>query len=290
MSKPFFTAHGARPKAGIFLSGSGSNAETLLKTLAQLPHSPLEIPVLITDAPLTSRARELGKFFSIPVIELDIKQFYLERGETRVSIATPSGQRIREEWTDQLRGLIAPLGLDFGIFAGFVPLTNITADFPCLNVHPGDLSYLKNGRRLLVGLHTIPIELAILEGLDYMRSSVIVVEPYSGAGGEMDSGHLLGISAKVPLDLMGHTREELASCLPLRPAKRPKGGYADALETVAKANQNMLKENGDWIVLPKTVLNFAQGKYGMDDDGKLLFEGKPVLTVEYGSTQREVVR
>ncbi len=282
MPKSFFTAQGRVPNAAIFLSGSGSNAETLLNTIKALPNPPLAIPALVTDAPLTSRARELGRMFNIPVIELDIKQFYLDRGETRVSIATPAGQKIREEWTNELRKLLAPMHLDFGIFAGFVPLTNITSDFPCLNVHPGDLTYLKNGRRLLVGLHTIPIELAILEGLDYMRSSVIVVEPYSGAGGEMDSGHLLGVSTKVPIDLMGHTREELAACIPLRPAKRPKGGYADALEEVAKANQNTLKEQGDWIVFPQAVLNFAKGNYSVADDGSLLFAGNKVQTVEYG--------
>ena len=282
MPKSFFTAQGRVPNAAIFLSGSGSNAETLLNTIKALPNPPLAIPALVTDAPLTSRAHELGKMFNIPVIELDIKQFYLDRGETRVSIATPAGQRIREEWTNELRKLLAPMHLDFGIFAGFVPLTNITSDYPCLNVHPGDLTYLKNGRRLLVGLHTIPIELAILEGLDYMRSSVIVVEPYSGAGGEMDSGYLLGVSTKVPTDLMGYTREELAACVPLRPAKRPKGGYADALEEVAKANQNTLKEQGDWIVFPQAVLNFAQGKYSINDDGSLLFAGSKVQTIEYG--------
>ena len=281
--KPLLNVEEGRlPNVGIFLSGSGSNAEMLLKTVRALRRPVMNIAVLVTDAPLTSRARELGKMFNVPVAELDIKKFYADRGETRVSIATEAGQRIREEWTERLRDLIRPLELDFAVFAGFVPLTNISRDLPCLNVHPGDLTYIKNGRRLLVGLHTIPIELAILEGLDYMRSSVIVVEPYSGAGGEMDSGYLLGVSTKVPTDLMGYTREELAACVPLRPAKRPKGGYADALEEVAKANQNTLKEQGDWIVFPQAVLNFAQGKYSINDDGSLLFAGSKVQTIEYG--------
>lgn len=247
------------PNVGIFLSGSGSNAEKLIQAVRRLETPVLNISALITDAPKTSRAREIAKEYGIPLIELDIKEFYLERGETRVSIMTEAGQRIREEWTNQLRKLIAPLKLDFGVFAGFVPLTNITRDFPCLNVHPGDLTYLKDGRRYLVGLHTIPIERAILEGLDYLRSSVIVVEPYKGSGADdMDSGELLGVSPKVPIDFMGATLDELKACAAARPAKRPKGGFADRLEEIAKHNQDRLKEGGDWIVLPEAVINFAK--------------------------------
>lgn len=269
------------PNAGIFMSGSGSNAEKVIEKLKSLEKPVLNIAAIITDAPLTSRARELGRIYGLKVVELDIKQFYLERGETRVSIATEAGQRIREEWTNELRKLIAPLKLDFGIFAGFVPLTNLTADFPCMNVHPGDLTYLKDGRRLLVGLHTIPIERAILDGLDYMRSSVIVVEPYSGSGGEMDSGLLLGISPKVPIDFMGHSLEELKEAAEKRPAKRPKGGYGDVLEEVSKANQEQLKIHGDWVVFPQVVLAFAAGDYATDGKGQLFYQGKPVPTVEF---------
>ena len=283
-------ADGSLPNVGVFLSGSGSNAEMLLKTVKALLKPVMNIAVLVTDSPLTSRARELGKLFDIPVAELDIKMFYADRGETRVSIATEAGQRIREEWTNELRRLIAPYKLDFAVFAGFVPLTNISSDFPCLNVHPGDLTYLKDGRRLLVGLHTIPIENAIVEGLDYMRSSVIIVEPYSGSGKEMDNGLLLGVSPKVKIEFGGHSRKELADCLPLRPAKRPKGGYGDVMESIASDNQGILKEHGDWVVLPQAVINFASGNYAVDDDGTLMFRDngafRRVLTVEFSEQGR----
>ena len=278
-------SEGALPNVGVFLSGSGSNAEMLLKTVRALRKPVMNIAVLVTDAPLTSRARELGQMFGVPVAELDIKKFYADRGETRVSIATEAGQRIREEWTNELRKLIAPYKLDFAVFAGFVPLTNISSDFPCLNVHPGDLTYLKDGKRLLVGLHTIPIENAIVEGLDYMRSSVIIVEPYSGSGKEMDNGLLLGVSPKVKMEFGGHSRKELVDCLPLRPAKRPKGGYGDVMENVASDNQSILKEHGDWVVLPQAVINFASGNYAVDDDGTLMYRDngkfRRVLTVEF---------
>ncbi len=195
-------ATGCQARAAIFLSGSGSNAERILE---KWQHAGTEAPfvpaVLFTDAPSRSRAGELGQQFGVPVEANDIREFYRARGETRMSIATPRGQQIREQWTDAVREQLAPYNLDFGILAGFIPLTNLTADMPCLNVHPGDLTYLKDGQRYLVGLHTVPIERAILEGLRFLRSSIIIAQPYTGNGGEMDSGPILGISEPVDLDL-----------------------------------------------------------------------------------------
>jgi len=273
--RPLFNYNpGKLPNFAIFLSGSGSNAEKLLQTLQSLDKPVLNAAALVTDAPETSRARELGKIFSIPVIEHDIRKYYFSRGETRVSIATPRGQQLREMWTDELREKLAGLKLDFAVFAGFVPLTNLAQDLPCLNVHPGDLTYFKDGKRLLVGLHTIPVERAIAEGLDYMRSSVILVEPYSGSGGEMDSGHILGISPKVPIDFMGKDRQTLVDCLKSRPAKRPRDGYGDEMEKVSTFNQNRLKEGGDWIVLPQTVIAFAQNRFTAEGK-QLFFDGRP---------------
>ena len=272
---------GRLPNAGVFLSGSGSNAEKLLEALEACPQPPLRIPALVTDSPETSRAREIGSAHHLPVVECDIHRFYRERGETRISILTERGQQLREEWTNQLRQAVAPLALDFGVFAGFVPLTNLTADLPCLNVHPGDLTYLKDGKRLFVGLHTIPIERAILEGLDYLRSSVLIVEPYSGKGDSMDNGLLLGVSAPVPILLDGLSREALHACAAARPERRPKGGWQDDLERVALLNQDNLKRHGDWTVLPPVVMSFASGNYATDGHGGLFYQGQPVLTVEY---------
>lgn len=288
MSEPksLFTAtKHSKPHVGIFLSGSGTNAEHVLEYLTGLPECPVDVKALVTDAPETSRARELGRRFGIPVVESDIRQYYFARGEKRVSIATERGQEIRQEWTDGLRAMIAEYEFDFAIFAGFVPLTNLTRDFPCLNVHPGDLTYLSGGRRVLVGLHTVPIERAILAGLGYMRSSVIVAQTYTGQGGEMDSGPVLGISGEVPLDLQGKQVEAMLEDQRKRPLVRPKGGFGDTLEEVAKANQEALKIHGDWVVLPKVVVDYAAGRYALDEAGKLYYrigaKWHPIETVIY---------
>ena len=279
-----------RPAMAIFLSGGGSNAEVLLKTIQALPQPPLVVKALVTDAPLTSRAYELGERYNLPVIASDIREFYQRHGEKKISIATPKGQEIRNAWTDDLRVRLAPLALDFAVFAGFVPLTNLTRDFPCLNVHPGDLTFRKDGRRLLVGLHTVPIEQAILAGLDYLRSSVIIAQTYSGQGGDMDSGPILGLSPKVPIDFHGCDLSELQAAWRERPPQRPKGGYADKLEQIAAANQENLKCAGDWVVLPQTVCDYAEQRFALEPDGRLLFRSDDawarVATVVYHPDQR----
>lgn len=274
-------------RAVILLSGSGTNAERLLESIAT--DSPWRAVALATDRPETSRARELASLHSLPLIELDIKRFYAGRGMQTTSLGNEAGRRIRAEWTDELRRLIAPHNPDFGILAGFIPLTNLTADFPCLNVHPGDLTVEKDGRRILVGLHTIPVEKAILMGMTALRSSVIVAQPYAGGGAdEMDSGPILGVSGPITIDMMGHTLQELQTIASRRLGERPAGGYADILDSVARHNQNRLKEGGDWIVFPKVVRDFALGLFGIDDAGVLwrMNPGEPfrIRTMDYAES------
>jgi folate-dependent phosphoribosylglycinamide formyltransferase PurN len=292
---PFFSVpENEKPRAALFMSGTGSNAERILERCRQAggecPFSPV---ALVTDCPETSRAREIGTEFSLPVIENDIREFYRKRGLSRMTIRTEQGREARKAWTDEIRTALKPFDVTFGILAGFVPLTNLTGDFPCLNVHPGDLTYLKEGRRYLVGLHTIPVERAILEGLDSMRSSVIVAQPYEGGGDNMDSGPILGISEAVTIDLDGYRLERLDECLKARPEKRPKGGFGDLLETIADKNLEALKVNGDWRVFPRVVFDFARGFFGLDTDGELCYrlggQWHPVETIIFGDTGREIV-
>ncbi len=284
------TSAGRIPRAAIFLSGTGSNAEELLFRLEADRASgrgvSFEVSCLVTDAPATSRAAEIAGKYGLPLVAEDIREFYHARGQSRISIATPEGQRIREEWTDALRRSLEPYGVSFGIFAGFVPLTNLTAELPCLNVHPGDLTYLKDGRRYLVGLHQIPVERAILDGLDYLRSSVILATPVTGSGEDMDGGPLLGISPPMQIECTGEELDGFMKIATGRPARRPVGGFRDALEEYAVSCQNRLKAEGDLVVFYPVVRDFADDRFYADDSGKLFFRqasGKflPILTVQY---------
>lgn len=290
MRSVFDKPSGRAPAAAIFMSGSGSNAVKMLQALNGPDKGIWSVAALVTDRPVKSAARRIAAEFGLQdrLVELDIAEFYKECGETRVSLATPRGREIREEWTNTLRAKLAPFKPDFGILAGFVPLSNITGDFPCLNVHPGDLTYERDGRRLLVGLHTIPVELAIAEGLDSLRSSVIIAQPYTGSGsGEMDSGPVLGVSRQVEIDFQGQSRDSLLALMAARPQRRPPGGFGDELEKIASLNQDLLKERGDWTVLPPVVRAFAEGRFAVDAAGGLLWRDgqgrwQEVKTVEFG--------
>lgn len=277
------TDKGKAPRGAVFLSGSGSNAEKVLEYRKKTAAAWLPA-VIVTDAPEKSRAAEIAAEYKLPLVELSIREFYRRHGERKVSLASADGRRIRELWTSALRAEIAPYAVDFGILAGFVPLSNITGDFPCLNVHPGDLTVERDGRRLLVGLHAVPTELAILNGFKTIRSSVIIAQPYTGQGGEMDSGPVLGVSPEMELDLRGRTCGELQAVCRKRPAKKPAAGWNDDLSRIAAANQERLKEAGDWIVFPRVVNDFAAGRFAVDGED-LYFRRengwKKVKTVEY---------
>jgi hypothetical protein len=78
-----------------------------------------------------------------------------------------------------------------------------------------------------------------------------------------------------------------------RPSQRPFGGFKDRLEELADQNQTLLKENGDWLVFPPVVENFAAGNYGYNDNGDLFFkcggEWKKIKTVVFSETSSEPV-
>ena len=291
---PFFSITNDRTRhVIIFLSGSGTNAERILTQWQMNNTGVSRHVILFTDRPEKSRARLIADKFNLSLIENDIKLFYQERGCDRVTLATPVGCEIREEWTDSVRKQLQRYPIDFGLFAGFIPLTNITADFPCLNVHPGDLTYLKNERRYLVGLHTVPIERAILEGLFYLRSSVIVARPYGSDESVMDDGPILGISEKIDIDLLGYTLKELQRIADSRPTHRPLKGYRDQLEQVAKFNQEKLKREGDWVIFPQVAHEFSAGNFAQDRDGKLYYkkcgEWIPIRTVVFSADKKPTV-
>ena len=267
------------PGAVIFVSGTGTNAEKLLESSA---YGKLwTCRAIVTDR-ASSAALQLAEKYELPLINADIRGFYARHGLSSISIASQKGFQVREMWTDHLRELLKPFSPDFGLLAGFVPLTNIVADFPCLNVHPGDLTVEKNGERILVGLHDLPVRKAILAGMKYLRSSVLIAKPFTPGAREMDSGYLPGISAPVPIifpencswdDLIAN--EEL-------------------LKETSLRNLENLKQLGDWVVFPKAAADFAAGKFAHDSSGSLWYleNGKwqKIRTVEYGPEKNTLIK
>lgn len=270
-------ADNTRPNMAIFLSGGGSNAEKLLSSKSVTDAA--KPVVLVTDAPEKSRAGVIGKKFNIPVVEFSIREFYREHGLKSISLATAEGRQVRELWTEELRKRLAKYSIDFAVLAGFEPLSNITNDYPCLNVHPGDLSVVdSNGVRLYVGLHNRPVEAAILAGEKSLRASVIIAQSFSNADKDMDNGLLLGISQRMTIDFAGLTLDELKNIKANRPERKPAGGWQDELEALALRSQESLKTCGDHIILPLVVRDFARKCFAYQNS-KLYY--RPTLKDEF---------
>lgn len=282
--RPFFNRAPDRPAAiALCLSGTGSNARVLLARAAE-PGACFRVAVLFTDAPDRCAAAELGSEYGVPVESLDIRRFYAEHGEDDIRMTSARRRDLRRRWSCAVWERLHGYRVDFAVFAGFVPLNSLPEFLPCLNVHPGDLTVETDGCRRYAGLHYKPVETAILDGNEALRSSVILVQNYSGTGkNEVDAGPILGISAPVPIDRCGCSLDELRRIAAARTA--PPG--ADKLRETAKTNLETLKLHGDHQVLPRVVAAFAQGRYGLDPSGNLCFRGGddaqwcPVRTVEF---------
>lgn len=292
--RPFFSVGAGHERAwiAIFMSGSGSNAEVLLQKAADKTAA-FEVKLLFTDAPESSRTLELGEKFQIPVLSLDIRKFYADHGECDIRLNSDYRRQLRDEWSECVRQMIEPYKCDFVVFAGFLPLTNLAEKIVCLNVHPGDLTVEDaDGSRRYAGLHCEPVERCILDGCDKMRSSVILVQKYSGNGKkDVDGGPVLGVSAPVAIDRHGMSVDSLR-CIQ---SARTTAPYRDDLRKLALENIETLKYSGDHVVFPQTVDAFAAGKYGRNDHNQLCFkddDGKwqIVKTVEYSANGDPVIQ
>lgn len=274
-------------RAAVCMSGKGSNAEVLLRFSAR-PDAGFRVAVIFTDAPSSSRARELAETYHVPFASLDIRRFYAEHGEESIRLDSPRRREIRDLWSDEVYRIISGYHCGFAVFAGFVPLTNLADRMPCLNVHPGDLTVEEGGRRIYAGLHCEPVERALLDGRTFLRSSVILVGGYRGDGAkDVDGGPVLGISEPMPVDLAGHTVEELRVIR----AGRTAPPFHDELRRVALENIEKLKVSGDHVVFPQVLSLFARGCYGCGDDGITRFREtedspwQPVRSVEFSASR-----
>lgn len=290
MKKFFEIPPNGKARTAIFISGSGTNAIKILEFWQNDPEKCHFIPsCIVTDRPDRCNARDIAQQFNIPIIEHDIFSFYKSKGLKSISLASEAGREARAEWTQGLIQKLENYPLEFAIFAGFIPLCNITEKLPCLNVHPGDLTVLdKNNQRLLVGLHAIPIELAVINDIDHMRTTVIVASAYSSSGAGMDEGAIIGLSPEVDIDFQKQDSSYYKDIYNQR-----QGKVNDSLRDMANENQEALKVDGDWIVFPPSVNDFASGRFAIDEKGQLHLDTNgnylPIEYIEYSQNQKEIV-
>lgn len=253
------------------MSRSGSNLRKIIeqeKTLEkEKGYSPYHVAVIFTDN-YESKATELGKDYDLPIIVRGIKSFYAVRGKPRKDLI------IRAEYDSETVKALAPYDAKVAAYAGYMsiatkPLINA---YLGLNVHPADLSILNpNGTRKYVRHNTIYD--AIINHEESIRSTVHLID--SG----VDLGPMLMRSSPLSIDYA-----ELSDSL--LELKLNKSYACKKIKEIANKYQELLKQNGDWMIYPKTILYLAEGRFGMDDLGHLYFDDKPIPN---GITLEEII-
>lgn len=255
-------------KTVVLMSGSGSNAEALLRYCKEKSSCAFEITAIISDRPC--RGEEIAGKWNLPYVCCDIFKFYAEHGESVIKLDTPHRRELREKWNGILEKEVMKFAPAFGLLAGFIPLTNLAKTLPLLNVHPGDLTITdENGKRKYGGLHNLPVEKALLDNFTALRSSVILVQPFTGNGGDdLDSGPVLGVSGYVD---MPEGKLKIQEYQRIFANRTPGLKITDELREYASICIEKLKYGGDHHVFPACVQDFALGKFGLDEKGKLYY-------------------
>jgi folate-dependent phosphoribosylglycinamide formyltransferase PurN len=219
------------------MSGSGSNLRRIIELEQRLCCDTNFSPyhvAVIFTDNPNSKAQEIGSEFGIPVIERDIRAYYHARNK-------PLGDMlVRQEFDSETVGLLRQYGASVAAYAGYMAIATpvLVNAFFGVNVHPGDLRIMDGERRKYTGRSAVRDALAA--GETHIRSTTHIVSE------KVDGGELLMVSP------------------PIR--ARPEFGAAE--------NQELLKELGDWLIFPRTMLYLSQGKYCRETDGWVYYDGQ----------------
>jgi hypothetical protein len=93
-----------------------------------------------------------------------------------------------------------------------------------------------------------------MAGEKTLRSTTHIVEP------DVDCGRVLMLSRQVRVSLPNDSELRVP----------------DQAKAIAARHQKLLKETGDWEILPLTIEYIAKGRYSIDDAGGLYFDSLPV--------------
>ena len=248
-------------RAAAFMSGSGSNFKEIYKTQKSLESklngkSPFEIVCVFTD---TEKGYEnagkiitdiTGKIVTIPRIYLNPKKVIPEQYLITQDKTLRESERLI--YDEKAVSELMAHNVNCGILAGYMRLLSpyIINRMLCMNVHPGPLNIIDpfTGKRKFTGDSAVKKQ--ILAGREYLQSTVNVAR--EGA----DTGEILMLSNRLPVDLEGHTFEKLIS-------------DSNLLEEIANKNQSKLKEVGDLNIFPKVVIFAAKSLYTFDKNWQI---------------------
>lgn len=182
-----------------YCSGSGNTLWKVLELQREMEKTfegcPFEVVGIFSDNP-NSKSVETALKENIPYKSIDIKEYYKKAG------APLKDRTIRAKYDAEAYELIKELNADIIILSGYVwAITDIIIDnYLVINVHPGDLSVMKDGKRLLAGHNGI--QAAFDANMDYICSASHIVNK------NIDAGPILVISEKIPVDYTLHENNE----------------------------------------------------------------------------------
>jgi len=247
--KPLFDpARAGRPlRLAAFMSGSGSNVRALLERNSH--H--YEIAFIFSDvASDRCKGQNIAREYGLPYFAYDVRRFHDMRGIKR-TVLSPEGLAARREYDRVAARLIQAFAVDMIALGGYMSFLTLAGG---VNVHPADLSLSdEQGRRLYTGDDAVLD--AIRAGENQLRSSTLWIDQ------GVDTGPLLMVSDPLPVELPAPLEE-----LKAEPAR---------LRQVVDEHQELLKERGDWVVLPMTLELIGRGRLGLDEDGTAHLDGKP---------------
>ncbi len=256
--KPIFDPKetGRPMRVAAFMSGSGTNVIRLLERQKELETEPegppFRIIFIFSDrSDGTSAGENIALEAGIPYFSYDIRKFYQLRGLKR-SCSTPEGMEVRREFDSVASRLVRAFDVDIIALAGYMSYITLPR---CVNVHPSDLSLLnRDGKRKYVGDKAVSD--AIENGESILRSSTILTDT------GVDTGPLLMVSEPLKVELS----------MPLPDLFRDEMAFKD----VVSKYQTRLKEIGDWKIFPMTIEMIARGRFSLDSNRNVYFDGKPV--------------
>jgi folate-dependent phosphoribosylglycinamide formyltransferase PurN len=226
MFSPFFSGN-LPMRVVILMSGSGSNAENLIKNPEN--GKSYQIVGILTNNK-NCNAKKIAKNNHLEYLENDLDDFYKKHHEPKNNLS------LRAQFDQKSVELLLPLKPDVLAYCGYMAIASsvLVSAVLGVNVHPADLRILnKKGKRRFVGAHAVRD--AILAGQTQLRSTTHIVS------NEVDGGPILMVSNPVSVLL-------------------PKGfnpENEEQLNTLAKKLQEKLKKEGDFIIYPKTLKNIA---------------------------------
>ncbi len=228
------------------ISGSGNSLWKVLEQQKELEAtwegSPFEVTGCFSSDP-AAKGMKTAESLGVPAVSLDLRQYYRDRGKKF------SDREVRKEYDRELLKLIEPFNPDIVLLAGYVWATSdeILKKYTVINVHPADLSVMKDGKRAFAGANGVGDALAAREKQLHTSSHL--------ATSNVDNGPIFFISPGVEVD---YSQEK---------SMEPQDFLRSCLTRVNDQSR---------LIAARTIFEVALGHFEVDPQGALYYRGGPV--------------